>query len=51
MTFSGYSSDNDIECPIEHRLIGGVYKPRGQTRGVAQMTTTLNKSYLAKVST
>ena len=32
---------------------GGVYKPRGQTRGrgVAQMTTTLNNSYLVKVST
>ena len=32
---------------------GGVYKPRGQTRerGVAQMTTPLNNSYLVKVST
>ena len=32
---------------------GGVYKPRGQTRGrgVAQMTTTLNNGYLVKVST
>ena len=30
-----------------------MYKPRGQTRGegVAQMTTTLNNSYLVKVST
>ena len=34
---------------------GGVYKPRGKTGGeggwVAQMTTTLNNSYLVKVST
>ena len=32
---------------------GGMYKPRGQMRGrgVAQMTTTLNNSYLVKVST
>ena len=32
---------------------GGVYKPRGQTRGrrVAQMTTPLNNSYSVKVST
>ena len=37
---------------INFRL-GGVYKPRGQTRGrgVVQMTTTLNNSYLVKVST
>ena len=39
-------------------VYGGVYKPRGQTTrtnegggGVAQMTTTLNNSYLVKVST
>ena len=31
-------------------LYGGVYKPRGQTRGVAQMITTINNSYLVKVS-
>ena len=34
--------------------LGGMYKPRGQTRGegeFAQMTTTLNNSYLVKVST
>ena len=30
---------------------GGVYKPRGQTRGVTQMATTLNNSYLVKLST
>ena len=33
--------------------IGGVYKPRGQTRGegVVQMATTINNSYFVKVST
>ena len=39
---------------LMHRSgIGGVYKQRGQTRGevVAQMTRTLNNSYLVKVST
>ena len=30
---------------------GGMYKPRGQMREVAHMTTILNKSYLVKVST
>ena len=34
---------------LENSNIGGVYKPRGQTRGVAQMTTTLNNSYLVKL--
>ena len=33
---------------LSYIYIGGVYKPREQTRGegVAQMTTTLNNSYL-----
>ena len=42
--FYGFSSAYDLS-------FGGVDKPRGQTRGVAQMTTTLNNSYLVKVST
>ena len=32
-------------------VVGGMYKPRGQTRGVAQMITKLNNDYLVKVST
>ena len=37
----------------DHFTIGTVYKPRRQVRGrgVAQMSTLLNKSYLVKVST
>ena len=45
-----------ISCPLfsELKLGGGrLYKPRGQTKseGVPQMTTTINNSYLVKVST
>ena len=32
-------------------VLGTVYKPRRQVRGVALMSTLLNKSYLVKVST
>ena len=50
---------NSYEKPTLYKnvtLLGGVYKAREQTRGrglrgVAQMTTTLNNSYLVKVPT
>ena len=33
------------------RVYGTVYKPRRHLRGVAQISTLLNKSYLVKLST